>query len=105
MLDLLQGQGIVTMTTSTVTMHTGLTFCFSGEENRLPEGKIISFCQCSRSSGGTPQLSPRPHLCTLLDISMGRPMFLDSRLKLGSKYSSAEMAVGLVVLAACCTGA
>lgn len=48
---------------------------------------------------------PRPHLCTLLDISMGRPMFLDSRLKLGSKYSSAEIAVGLVGLAACCTGA
>lgn len=36
---------------------------------------------------------------------MGRPMFLDSRLKLGSKYSLGEMAVGLVGLAACCTGA
>lgn len=36
---------------------------------------------------------------------MGRPMFRDSRLKLGSKYSSGEMAVGLVGLAACCTGA
>ena len=32
-------------------------------------------------------------------------MFLDSRLKLGSKYSSGEMAVGFVGLAACCTGA
>lgn len=32
-------------------------------------------------------------------------MFLDSRLKLGSKYSLGEMAVGLVGLAACCTGA
>lgn len=55
--------------------------------------------------GGTPQPAPRPHLCTLLDISMGRPMFLDSRLKLGSKYSSGEIAEGLVGLAACCTGA
>lgn len=36
---------------------------------------------------------------------MGRPMFLDSRLKLGSKYSLGEMAVGLVGLAACCTEA
>lgn len=54
---------------------------------------------------GSPQPAPTPHLCTLLDISMGRPMFRDSRLKLGSKYSSGEMAVGLVGLAACCTGA
>ena len=54
---------------------------------------------------GSLQPAPKPHLCTLLDISMGRPMFLDSRLKLGSKYSSGEMAVGFVGLAACCTGA
>lgn len=52
-----------------------------------------------------PKPAARPHLCTLLDISMGRPMFLDSRLKLGSKYSLGEMAVGLVGLAACCTEA
>lgn len=45
------------------------------------------------------------HLCTLRDISMGRPILRDSRLKLGSKYSSGEMAVGLVGLAACCTEA
>lgn len=32
-------------------------------------------------------------------------MFLDSKLKLGSKYSLGDMAVGLVGLAACCTGA
>lgn len=55
----------------------------------------------------TPSLCPWrwPHLCTLLDISMGRPMLRVSRSKWGSKYSSGVMAVGLVGLAACSTGA
>lgn len=39
-MDLLQVT--ITMTTLTVGMYVGLTFCFSGEENRLPEEKIIS---------------------------------------------------------------
>lgn len=50
-------------------------------------------------------LSITPHLCTLLDISTGRPILRVSKLKLGSKYSSGVIAVGLVGVADCSTGA
>lgn len=52
-------------------------------------------------TGGSPICSFPSHFCVLVVSSMGRPMSLLPSSKLGLKYSSGVMAVGLAWLSVC----
>lgn len=98
--DLLaEGQRMV-LTQPQLCLEPGGDRCWTGEPCLLPSRGLCS-SRGSETGRGSPVCSFPTHFCVLVVSSMGRPMSRLPSSKLGLKYSSGVMAVGLAWLSVC----